>query len=146
MTFNRSRTSRREPPERWQREDDAPRLRVSFENLQALRLELTEWRDGQQIAGTRRIRHIIVDRASTHFEVPCGDPKCTGGGHDISSDILRGLRQGAQSTEGEHFCSGYVADRDCGRQLHFTAVASFRQLPESALAGHAAPAGSDERP
>ncbi len=125
MTFNRSKTSRREPPERWQREDSAPRLRDTYAHLRTLRLELTEFREGQQIAGTRRTLHIIVERASTHFEVSCGDPKCTGGGHDISAAILRALRDRCVTTQGDNYCGGYVLDRGCGRELHFTAIASF---------------------
>ena len=131
MNFNRSKSRRREPPERWQRENDAPRLAATFTTLQKLRLDLTESRDGQRIAGTQRTLHIIVERASTHFEVPCGDPRCADGGHDISYEVMRGLSAGQELCQGEHWCAGYVADRSCGRQLHFSAVAKYEHVTVS---------------
>ena len=113
--------------ERWEREDRAPRLAQEVPGLASLRLELVESFNGRKISDSAQIRHIVVASAAALFEYPCSDPRCDGGGHDVSRDVLGGVRAFKQNFVGSDRCSGYVGDRPCGRVLQFTAHAEFDQ-------------------
>lgn len=127
MTYHRSQIPTNARSERWKREDEAPRLRDEAPHLMALRLNLEERRDNNAIAGTRHSLHVVVGRASTLFEVPCGDPKCEDGGHDISASVLQGLFTRESRIEGSSECRGYVGDHACNRTLHYEALASYSE-------------------
>ncbi len=119
--------------DRWKREDEAPRLKDRITELESLKLELEEGRvgDAEPVAGTRRVRHIVVPRAAALFELPCSDNKCTNGGHDLTDVLLAALdaRQGV--IEGEHTCVGTREDQPCGLVLRYRAVATYRSGAES---------------
>ena len=125
--------------ERWERENKAPRLSEQAPALTSLRLELIETMNGRKLLDSECIRHIIVARAAALFEVPCGDARCEDGGHDISREVLIGLRAFKQRFDGTDRCSGYVGDRPCGRLLEYTALAEF-DLSRAALS---APEGTN---
>jgi hypothetical protein len=61
--------------------------------------------------------------------VPCGDPSCREGGHDVTSELLRGLRGGLAKVEGEDTCYGNIGSATCGRVLRFTAFVEYREMP-----------------
>lgn len=117
--------------DRWKREDDAPRLKDRILDLDSLKIELEEWRkdETEPVAGTRRVRHIVVPRAAALFEVPCSDKKCNGGGHDLTDVVLAALEAKQTLVEGRHVCEGTREDNPCGLLLQFKAVASFRAHP-----------------
>jgi hypothetical protein len=111
--------------ERWDRENAAPRLKELVPNLKSLRLSLVEHRAGRELGGTRRTQHVVVDTASTRFEVPCGESGCTGGGHDLTSSASAQLRQQQRTFSGSSDCQGYVKDRPCDRRLEYSFVAEY---------------------
>lgn len=108
--------------ERRQRENDAPRLREQVPGLKNLKLDVEEL-CGQ--ARTRHIRRIVVDRAPAMFLVPCGDPRCTDGEHDLTLAVMRGLRARETSFGGTDECTGGLGSAFCARILNFTATAEY---------------------
>ena len=109
--------------ERRRREDEAPALRQQVPELISLQLDVQE-RFG--MGGTRYIRRIVVDRAPALFLVPCGDPRCIDGEHDLTTPIMRALRAHETSFDGSDDCTGSIGTSACGRVLHFDAAAAYR--------------------
>lgn len=114
--------------ERRRREDDAPRLCDQVPGLLSLRLDIEE-RSG--IAGTqpKHIRRFVVDRAPALFLVPCGDPRCVDGEHDLTTLIMRALRAHETSFQGTDECTGSLGPSPCDRVLHFDAIAEYADAP-----------------
>jgi hypothetical protein len=110
---------------RRRREDEAPRLRTQVPNLASLRLEVEERRSSAIAVESRHVRHI-VDGAPALFLLPCGDPVCKEGGHDLTTQIMRGLLSGTERFEVEDVCAGDVGTARCGRILKVTAIATYR--------------------
>jgi hypothetical protein len=111
--------------ERRRLEDKASRLLVEAPGLKSLHIELAE--DGQE-AGMPAIHHVrrfVLPTAPALFLVPCGDPLCDGGGHNLTSEVLKGLRLGHTRIEGDDDCRGAVGSVHCARKLIFAAVATF---------------------
>lgn len=77
---------------------------------------------GVEVVYTRR---VVVTAAPAHFEIPCGDPSCEDGGHDLTSPIMRALRAREVSFSGEDACHGSVRTTSCQRVLRYTGVASY---------------------
>jgi hypothetical protein len=111
--------------ERRRREDEAPRLRARVPNLVSLRLEVEEKRASAVAVESRHVRHI-VDSAPALFVLPCGDPACKDGGHDVTAMLLRGLLAGSQRFEVEDVCLGEIGSARCGRVVKVTAIATYR--------------------
>jgi hypothetical protein len=111
--------------ERRQREDAAPRLRAEVPDLATLDLELTD-QGNETTAAMTHLRRVVVASAPAHFEIPCLDPSCVDGGHDLTSTIMRALRAHAPTLEGEDACQGRVRTVVCGRVLRFTLAATYR--------------------
>jgi hypothetical protein len=109
--------------DRRQRENDAPRLSGEVPCLMSLRLEIEE-RTG--VGGTKHIRRIVIGSAPALFLVPCGDPRCTDGEHDLTYAVMRALRARETSFEGTDECMGSTGSSNCGRVLHFDARAEYR--------------------
>jgi hypothetical protein len=110
--------------ERRRREDDAPRLREQVPSLSTLQLEVED-RSGV-VEGSRHTRRVVVDRAPALFLVPCADPRCIDGEHDLTTMVMRGLRSHETSFHGEDPCRGSVGPSACPRVLQFEAVAAYR--------------------
>jgi hypothetical protein len=113
--------------ERWKREDAAPRLADEAPELEQFKLEFSEWSHGRAIADSSRVRHIVVKSAAAFFEVPCGDPRCKDGGHDLTREVMLNVRKRQPTFAGRDRCSGYVGQRPCARSLQFVAHAEFDQ-------------------
>lgn len=111
--------------ERRRREDEAPRLTAMVPALQSCRIELGESRRESTSAEVSYTKRVIVPTASTIFLVSCGDGSCREGGHDISVDLIRGLRAGHREIRGEDACYGTVGTAQCGRILRFVAYADY---------------------
>jgi hypothetical protein len=75
------------------------------------------------------IRRIVVANAPALFEIPCQDPSCEGGGHDLTSVVMRALRMNETRFVGEDVCNGRVgtAQADCARVLHFSGEAEYKR-------------------
>ncbi len=112
--------------ERRRREDAAPRLRDLVPALEDLKLELGELRADAPIVETNHVRRIPVAHAPALFELPCHDSFCTGGGHDVTQEILRSLRAGLTRFEGEDACGGSTGTAPCQRVLKYVVTASYR--------------------
>jgi hypothetical protein len=111
--------------ERRRREDDAPRLRDVVPDLVTCRIEIAEGRPDATTAEVAYTKHVIVERASALIAIPCSDPSCRDGGYDISSALIRGLRERRTDIRGEDTCNGDVRAVHCGRVLRFTALAQY---------------------
>ncbi|HEY6561762.1 MAG TPA: hypothetical protein VI072_31045 [Polyangiaceae bacterium] len=112
--------------ERRRREDDAPRLAASVPALRSLRIELQERRSGISTTEAAHVKHVVIESAPALFILPCQDPRCTDGGHDVTSVVLRGLQAGMTRLEGEDACNGLVGSTVCQRVLRYVAVAEYR--------------------
>jgi hypothetical protein len=128
MPAFRSRTSEAsiQAQERRQREDRAPRLLAEVPGVLTLRLEIEEHRQGAQVPETVHVKHVAVAHAPALFELPCLDSTCSGGGHDVTSQILRSLRSRQPRFEGEHACSGTTRTAPCTRVLRYVALATYK--------------------
>jgi hypothetical protein len=113
--------------ERWKREDAAARLREEIPSLATLRLELAESKRGTTTKEAMRIQHVIVDRAAALFLIPCSDTRCREGGHDITRELILALNRGVETVEGNSLCRGEINNDECGRELTYSATASYRQ-------------------
>src|SRR6185436_8702161 len=109
-----------------QREDDAGRLPDRVPSLESLKIEISEKHAGGTQAGVSHIRRIVVETAPAMFVLPCGDPRCKDGGHDLTNVILPSLEQGQTSFEGDDGCYGALGSAQCSRVLHYVATATYR--------------------
>jgi hypothetical protein len=116
--------------ERRRREDDAPRLSDQVPGLTSLKL-LVEERSGA--TGTTHVRHCVVDSAPALFLLPCGDPRCEGGEHDLTATVMHALRARETSFRGTDECTGSLGTGVCARVVHFDATAVYGR---SGLEGH----------
>jgi hypothetical protein len=111
--------------ERRRREDEAPRLATTIPSLESVRLEVEDWRPGAPAADAKYVRYI-VQGAPALFLLPCGDPACKDGGHDLTSDILSGLRQGRAEFSVEDGCAGTTGSAQCPRTLKVSVRAVYK--------------------
>jgi hypothetical protein len=112
--------------ERRRREDEAPKLRVQVPALTSLEIEIEE-RLG--VGGTKHIRRFVIDRAPALFLVPCGDPRCSEGEHDLTMDVMRALRARQTSFRGSDDCTGAIGSSSCLRVVHFDGTARYSAVP-----------------
>ena len=111
--------------ERRQREDDAPRLRNEVPGLVSLRLEIE---DRAGVTSTSHIRRVVVDNAPALFLLPCLDPRCMDGEHDLTWPVMRALRSHDTSFQGSDDCRGSVGTTACPRVVHFNAIAEYQTV------------------
>ncbi|MFP6684409.1 MAG: hypothetical protein VB934_06840 [Polyangiaceae bacterium] len=111
--------------ERRKREDDAPRLKSRVPRIESLNITISE--SGRDLGDldVSYIRRVVVERAPALFDLPCSDPRCTGGGHDVTRPFLNALRHAQTSFEGSHRCGGTVKETECPLALRFEATATY---------------------
>ncbi|HEY4012984.1 MAG TPA: hypothetical protein VGM06_06585 [Polyangiaceae bacterium] len=109
--------------ERRRREDEAPKLSGEVPALQSLKLEIEEHSAGGRV---KYVRRILVDRAPALFLVPCGDPRCVDGDHDLTSVVMRALQARETAFRGSHHCEGSVGSSGCSRDVQFDGTAEYR--------------------
>lgn len=107
--------------DRWSREDAAPRLSTIAPTLLRLSLRIEERNGPSSLDSARYVRHIVVASAPAVFALPCTDPNCEDGGHDVTREVLRGLERGDAEISGESICRGRRGGEDCRRVLRFIA-------------------------
>ncbi len=90
-----------------------------------MKLEVEEHRREATIAETKHVRHIIVDRAPALFELPCNDPSCREGGHDLTDMMIQRLRAHATEFVVEDVCMGDVRGASCGRIVRVLVTATY---------------------
>jgi hypothetical protein len=111
--------------ERRRREDEAPRLSTEVPGLATLKLEVEERSGTQPVVEPMHVRRVVVAHAPALFFLPCGDPRCKDGGHDITQYVVRSLRAGQTRFEGEDVCTGSLGSAQCSRVMHFIATATY---------------------
>lgn len=111
---------------RRQQEDDAPRLSREVPHLVSLRLSIEERSTNFSVSTPRYLRHIMVGSAPALFLLPCGDPRCSEGGHDVTLQVMAALRSGSVSFKGQHLCGGAVGPIPCPRTVLYEGVAEYR--------------------
>ena len=125
MMTGRSREAFLRFAERRRREDEARRLHEEVPRLQTLRLEVEEHRGNATFAETKHVRHVVVARAPSLFVLPCGDPDCRDGGHDVTDALMQRLRAGETDFALEDACIGDVRGAKCDRVVMVKAVATY---------------------
>jgi hypothetical protein len=125
MMTGRSREAFQRFAERRRREDEARRLHDEVPRLQTLRLEIEERRGHATFAETKHVRHVVVARAPSLFVLPCGDPDCRDGGHDMTDAVMQHLRDGATDFVVESGCGGDVRGARCDRVVRLRAAAKY---------------------
>ncbi len=125
MNF-RGREAAERHAERRKREDSAPRLRDAIPAITSLRLAVEERRGSVTSPETSYVRHVQVERAPALFEIPCGDPACSGGGYDVTRGVMEALRRHEKELIVEDVCSGMIGSNSCGRALKVIGTAEYR--------------------
>jgi len=108
--------------ERRRREDEAPKLLGQVPGLTSLEIEIEE-RAGA--GGTKYLRRFALDNAPALFLVPCGDPRCYEGEHDLTMEVMRALRAHQTSFRGSDDCAGAIGSSFCTRVVHFEGAAKY---------------------
>jgi hypothetical protein len=108
--------------ERRRREDEAPKLSGEVPNLRSLQLQIEE---RTPVGRVKHIRRILVDRAPALFLLPCGDPRCVDGDHDLTSVVMGALQARQTTFQGSHHCEGSVGASECGRDVQFDGKAEY---------------------
>jgi hypothetical protein len=111
------------------REDEAPRLQAEVPALAQLLLKIEDSSAPTGECKLKHVRHIVVDRAPAFFWLPCSEPRCRDGGHDVTAPIMQALRGHETEFEGDHTCQGLLGPSVCLRALHYDAVAKYRPFP-----------------
>jgi hypothetical protein len=118
-----NRDAARRSQERREREDAAVRLHDAVPGLTSLSLELQEV-SGEDVI-VKYVRRVVLERAPALFVIPCTDPACEDGGHDVTAPILRALRGARTQFDGEHACDGHIGHGECKRVLRYMGIAGF---------------------
>jgi hypothetical protein len=122
MPYRRNTLATDHSANRRRREDEAPKLCRQVPALASLRLELDEQCGA---GGIKHIRRFVIERAPALFLVPCGDPRCTDGEHDLTSTVMRALHARETVFRGSDDCPGSVGMGACPRVLRFAGRAEY---------------------
>ena len=123
--FRRQTAASLRAAERREREDGAPRLAEVVPGLRGLRLEIEERSGASAVSSPKYIRRVVVATAPALFLIPCGDPSCSDGGHDVTASVMQALRSGRTEFDGDDGCMGSIGSASCTRVLHYDAVAEY---------------------
>jgi len=115
--------------ERRERENSAPRLHDQVPDLLSLRLEVEERSGAASVTQSNYIRRIVVASAPALFLIPCGDPDCTEGGHDITVPVMGALQRRQTDLRTSDDCHGSLGSANCSRVVHCQMVAEY-EAPE----------------
>jgi hypothetical protein len=121
--------------DRRQRENDAPRLHDVVPRLSALQIAFSDGEAGA-IAGVAHLRRVVIERAPALFSQRCANPSCKGE-HEITSELMAGLRRGEERIVGEDPCLAPVGSSSCHWVLSYVATANYAASPASDRDGHA---------
>ncbi len=129
--MRRNLEAQRRAAERRRRENEAERLREVVPELHSLSLVIEESCVRGVADAVTHIRRIVLERAPALFDLPCCDRHCTGGGHNITAQVMRALRDGRTRFEGSNLCGGTLKTGECSRELRYVgeAVYKLQQLP-----------------
>jgi hypothetical protein len=125
--FRRNRVAAERFAGRRQREDEAPRLSTRVPDLTSLSLSIEERTGGNSLTEPKYLRRIVVGGAPALFLLPCGDPRCNEGGHDVTPYIMSSLLRREGSFQGEDACCGSLGAGPCLRVLRYQGAAEYRE-------------------
>jgi hypothetical protein len=110
-----------------EREDQAPRLHDEVPALKSLRMVVGHRRGGMGFSTSEFVKVVVVSRAPALFVIPCGDPQCRDGGHEITEEVLRALRERRESFEGSAPCPGALgtAASPCTTLMRYRCEATY---------------------
>lgn len=108
--------------DRRQRENDARRLTDVLPQLLELSIYVDEH---SSIAAPKYVRRIVVGSAPALFIIPCSDPNCAEGGHDVTAEVLKSLSSHRMTFDGTHICSGWIGGRQCNRTMWYRCEAIY---------------------
>ena len=109
------------------REDGAQRLINVVPDLAELEIAIVEH---SGVATSSHRKRVVVATAPALFVIPCGEPRCEDGGHDITHDVLRTLRDRKTQMHGDHTCGGQIASVDCRRRIDYDVRAVYQPVRE----------------
>jgi hypothetical protein len=116
--------------ERLDRADAAGKLHARVPHLRSLKIEIRE--HSQSMTETTYVRRFVIDHAAALVDVPCSDTRCTGGGYDLTAEVLRALDGRVERLVGDRTCGGQCRIGGCSRELRFEAIATY--APKEAVA------------
>jgi hypothetical protein len=123
MPFRRNNPAEQRFTERRRREDEAPKLCAEVPTLSSLQIAIEE-RSG--VGQTKYLRRVLVDRAPAMFLIPCGDPRCTDGEHDLTSAVMGALRARQTTFRVQDHCHGSIGSSECPREVQLNGTAEYR--------------------
>lgn len=110
---------------RWDLADEAPRLLEEVPSLASLRMVVHASADGKFTSAPKYTRLFVLDSAPAYFWIPCSNPGCEEGGHDVTRDVISGLKAGKKHITGQSECCGVVRDMPCTAAIRFEVEASY---------------------
>ena len=120
--FKRSVQAAQRSADRRQREDDAPRLKLQVPSLATLKIAVIEEQTG---VNSKHIKHVVVASAPALFVFPCGDDVCVDGGHDVTNEVMRVLRNKVKQATGDSKCEGMTGSAPCSRRITYELTATY---------------------
>jgi hypothetical protein len=124
--FGKQSAAAQRAAERRERENSAPRLSEEVPELVSLKLEVEERSGAASASAPKYIRRVQVASAPALFLIPCGDPSCKDGGHDVTHTVMQALRQKRAQFSGTDACHGSLGTASCGRVLSFEGFAEYK--------------------
>jgi hypothetical protein len=126
--MRRRRTSEAEQrvARRWQQADDAPRLLAEIPELESLRMVIEESSNGSFTTVSRYTRLFVLTSAPALFWMPCGNPRCEEGGHDLTYPLMSALRARKGNVQGVDECGGMVGSSVCGAVIRYDVTATYK--------------------
>jgi hypothetical protein len=124
--FGKQSAAAQRAAERRERENSAPRLSEEIPELVGLKLEIEERSGAASASAPKYIRRVQVASAPALFLIPCGDPSCKDGGHDVTHAVMHALRQRRTEFNGTDGCNGSLGTASCGRVLSYEGIAEYK--------------------
>jgi len=106
--------------------DESPRLLDEVPTLDSLRVSVEESGDGSFLTASKYTRLFVLHNAPAYFWIPCGNPRCESGGHDLTREIMHALRARAERAEGQHDCPGSSGNGYCTTVIRYRVDAAYR--------------------
>jgi hypothetical protein len=116
---------------RLERERAAGTLLDACPDLTSLSIALEDSQPDDRVEDERYVRRVVVEHAKAVFDIPCSGDGCADGGHDITEEILAGLRSRQAAFTGERRCLGRRSAAPCGRILRYVANATYGRVAGS---------------
>lgn len=75
------------------------------------------------------MQHVMMDTASTLFEISCSENACQGGGHDLTHTVFPRLRHRPTEVSGSSEYTGAIGcGQACNRHLEYSFEAKYSRV------------------